>query len=249
MSYYRQGPFRTGGYGGGFGVPTVTPVVRMLIFANIGVWIAQLVLHQFNFPVEAWFGLVPHDVVRGMVWQLGTYMFLHSTQSPFHLLINMLMVWMFGGELEKYWGPRGFLRFYLICGVGAGVFATVTGFLPQGNALVPTIGASGAIYGLFAAYGTVFAERTILFMMMFPMKARTMAIIMFAITFFYTVTSPANSGISHVAHLGGAVVGYLYVKRVWRGGTFLRDLRWKLRRRRFKVMSDDDRNDFDRWVN
>ena len=110
----------------------------------------------------------------------------------------------------------------------------------------PTIGASGAIFGLFMAYGMIFADRTILFMLIFPMKARTMAIIMFALTFFYLISQP-GSGVSHIAHLGGAVTGFLYLKRAWRIGDLYRDIRWRLLRRRFKVMRPPD--DDDRWVN
>lgn len=248
MSYYRQGPFRPGGGGVQLGLPGVTPLVRILIGVNVGVWLVQLLMRAMGLPIEQWLGLVPALVVRGFLWQLGTYMFLHSPVSIFHLLFNMLMLWMFGGELERYWGSKAFLRYYLVCGVGAGVFATVMGFLPIGNPVSITYGASGAIFGLFIAFGIIFAERTILFMLIFPMKARTMAIIMFAVTFFYTVTQP-QSGVSHVAHLGGAIVGFLYLKRAWRVGEFVRDLRWKAKRRRFRVMPPDDRDDFDRWVN
>ena len=85
-------------------------------------------------------------------------------------------------------------------------------------------------------------------MLIFPMKARTMAIIMFVVTFFYTFTQPAG-GISHIAHLGGAVVGFLYLKRAWRVGDLIREMRWKSQRRKFKVMQSDDRDDSDRWVN
>jgi membrane associated rhomboid family serine protease len=164
----------------------------------------------------------------------------------FHLLFNMLMLWMFGGELERYWGSPAFLRYYLVCGIGAGILAIPYSYL-VGSAGIPIVGASGAIFGLFMAYGIVFAERTILFMLLFPMKARTMAMIMFGVTFFYTLTQP-RGGVAHIAHLGGAVVGYLYLKRAWRVGAFYRDLRWKLQRRRFKVMQQDNGDGPDRWI-
>jgi membrane associated rhomboid family serine protease len=152
------------------------------------------------------------------------------------------MLWMFGGELERYFGSRAFLRFYLVCGVGGGIAATLAGAWTA-SAWAPTIGASGALFGLFVAYGVVFAERIILFMLMFPMKARTMAMLMAALNLVYAVTQP-NSGVSYVAHLGGGLTGYLFLKRAWRLGEFYREMRWKLRRRRFRVMPPDD----DRWV-
>jgi membrane associated rhomboid family serine protease len=109
-----------------------------------------------------------------------------------------------------------------------------------------TIGASGAIYGLMIAFGTVFANRTILFMMIFPMRAKTFAWILFAIAFFSTFNARGDS-VSHVAHLGGAATGWLYLKRAWRIGAFYRELRWRIRRRRFKVMPPQDPED--RWLN
>lgn len=248
MSYYRQGPFRPGGSGMGIGVPGMTPCVKAIMIVSGVVWFAQLLLSGMEVNLAAYLGLVPGRVIRGWIWQPVTYMFLHSPQDLFHIIFNMLMLWMFGSELERHWGSRAFLRYYMICGVGGGLFVIVTGFLPGGTPSVPTIGASGAIFGLLMAYGLVFSERTILFMLIFPMKARTMAIIMFVVTFFYTFTQPAG-GISHIAHLGGAVVGFLYLKRAWRVGDMIRELRWKSQRRKFKVMESDDRDDSDRWVN
>jgi membrane associated rhomboid family serine protease len=230
------------------GAPSLTPYVRGLMIACGVMWLLQVLLWgTAQLSLAGYLGLVPGLVIRGWLWQPLTYMFLHSPQDLFHILFNMLLLWMFGGELERHWGSRAFLRYYLVCGVGGGVFATVMGYLPGGSPVIPTIGASGAIFGLLTAYGLIFAERTVLFMLIFPMKARTMAIIMFVITFFYTFSQP-SSGVSHIAHLGGAVVGFLYLKRVWRIGALYRELQWKRHRRKFTVMPPNDRDDFDRWV-
>jgi len=245
LSYYRQGPHRSGGPGVTIGAPRMTPYLRAIMIACVSVWLVQVLLNSMGLSMARYLGVVPFAVVRGWIWQPFTYMFLHSPTEILHLGFNMLMLWMFGTELERHWGSRAFLRYYLVCGVGAGIFATALGLL-WGDPSIPVIGASGAIFGLFIAYGIVFAERTILFMLIFPMKAKTMALIMFAITAFYTFTQPA-SGVSHFAHLGGAVVGYLYLKRAWRLGSFYRDLKWKIQRRRFRVMPPPD--DKDHWVN
>lgn len=258
MNYYRQGPFRPGGSGVRFGVPGVTPVVKLIMIVCGVIWFVEFGLYLFlaRSPEQVrtfWdiiriFGLVPQQVVEGLrLWQPFTYMFLHHPQEIFHVLLNMLMLWMFGGELERHWGSKGFLRYYLVCGVGAGLLAIPFGYL-VGTQQAVTIGASGAVFGLFVAYGMVFAERPVLFMLIFPMKARTMSLIMFGMVLFYTVTQP-HGPVSHIAHLGGAVVGFLYLKRVWRFGEFYRDVKWRINRRRFKVMPKDDKNDFDRWVN
>ena len=236
---------RSGGSGIRFGAPSLTPTIKVLIIVNVVVWLLQ-VLTQRWINAADWFGVVPVRVLHGWIWQPFTYMFLHSPGDPFHLLFNMLMLWMFGGELERHWGGRAFLRYYIVCGAGAGIAAVIFGLAVSGMATIPTIGASGAIYGLFVAFGMVFAERQVLFMLIFPMKARTMALILFGIAFFYAMTQP-SSGVSHIAHLGGAVVGFLYLKRAWRLGAFYRELRWKMQRRKFKVTRPPD-DDFDRWV-
>jgi membrane associated rhomboid family serine protease len=256
MSFYRQGPNRPTGPGVRLGVPGLTPYVKIIMIVCGAVWLIQVLLYSMGqLELSRWLGLVPTGVAAGRLWQLVTYMFLHDPRGLLHLLFNMLMLWMFGGELERYWGSRAFMRYYLVCGIGAGIITFLFNYLVIFKYFdqaiygqVPVIGASGAVFGLFMAYGMIFSERTVLFMMLFPMKARTMALIMFAITFFYTVTQ-SGSGISHISHLGGAIVGFLYLKRAWRVGAFYREMRWKIMRKKFKVMPPDDKNDFDRWVN
>ena len=208
-----------------------------------GVWLTQwALLMMFGLDLSVILGLRPAMVIRGFLWQPLTYMFLHSPLAISHILFNMLLLWMMGGELERVWGSRGFLRYYLVTGFGAGMFSLVMG-LAAGTANTITIGASGAIFGLIIAYGVLFGERTILFMMMIPMKARTFAWIMFAVAFFST-WNPSSGGVAHIAHLGGAVTGFLYLKRAWRVGPFLSELRWKVRRRRFRVLDRDDDQTF-----
>ncbi len=251
MSYYRQGPFRPGGQGIGIGVPPLTPFVRMIMIACGSIWLVQFLLYQISpelhQEIVRWLGVTPGRFLRGAIWQPVTYMFLHSPVGIMHILFNMLILWMFGGELERAWGSRAFLRYYLVCGVGAGIAAVLFGLVGQGMGAVSTVGASGAVYGLMIAYGVVFAERTILFLLIFPMKARTFAMIIFAVTVFSTI-SQSGGGVSHIAHLGGAVIGYLYLKRAWRVDRLYREIVWKIRRRKFKVLPPND-DDFDRWVN
>jgi hypothetical protein len=121
---------------------------------------------------------------HGFLWQPFTYMWLHSTESPWHLVMNMFSLWMFGGQLEMAWGSRRFLRFYLLCGTGAGLI--ILGW----NALVgewaPTLGASGAIYGVLTAFSLLWPDRTI--MLLFP------PIPMRAIWFIPFVRDPARDG-------------------------------------------------------
>ena len=253
MSYYRQGPFRPPG-GMQIGFPPVTPWIKRIMIACGAVWLLQVLVFNVKQPpkydlLAQWFGAIPQDIFQGQLWQLVTYAFLHAPTDIMHILFNMLMLWMFGGDLERHWGGRAFLRYYTVCAIGGGVFIAVIGYFTGGlAAATPTIGASGAVFGLIAAFGLIFAERPVIFMLLFPMKARTMAMILFAITCFYTF-SGTGGNVSHVGHLGGAVVGFLYLKRAWRIDLLWGEVQWRLKRRRFKVMHQNDRNDSDRWMN
>jgi membrane associated rhomboid family serine protease len=253
MSYYRNPPHRA--HGAGIGFPVLTPMLRLIMIVCGVVWGVQVVLGVLKVELgfSQVFGLVPARVVFGSdslpvphLWQPLTYMWLHSVDDPFHILLNMLLVWMLGSDLERHWGGKAFLRFYLVTGAGAGLFITAGGLLSPdpAAAIIPTVGASGAVYGLIVAFGMIFAQRIILFMMIFPMRARTFAWVMFGVSFFFT-WSHSSGPVSHIAHLGGAVVGYAYLKRVWRVQPLIEELRWKLRRRRFKVMPPKDD---DRWI-
>ncbi len=256
MSYYRQGPFRGPGGGVTIGVPSLTPMVRAIMIACGAVWLVQYLGYRMlgRDVLSQWLGLVPANLL-GYLWQPFSYMWLHSPATIFHVFFNMLFLWLLGSDLERRWGSRGFLRYYLVCGIGAAPFIILAGLASRGAevaslvggdpASIPTIGASGAVYGIILAYGMVFADRTILFMLIFPMRARTFAIVLFVIAFFSTLDT-RSVDISHVAHLGGMVVGYLYLKRAWRVGEFYRELRWKVRRRRFRVIPP---RDDDPWVN
>jgi len=245
MGYYRSAPPR-GGWGGGemLGLPIVTPVNKALMIACGATWVVQFLLFHLyaGFDLSPWLGLVPVAVAHGWVWQLVTYIFLHSPTSISHILFNLLSMWMFGGDIERHWGGRKYLTYWFVCGVGAGACVAAVG-APRG-VLTPTIGASGAIYGLILAYGTIFAERRILLSFLFPIKARTFAWIFFAIAFVSSFSQPGD-GVSHVAHLGGMVIGWLYLKRAWQIGALWREIAWRVRRRRFKVMPPKDT---DRWV-
>jgi membrane associated rhomboid family serine protease len=232
-------------------MPPLTPYLKMIMIVCGAVWLLQVILSFAGFTLagkafEQIFGVVPALVIKGFVWQPLTYIFLHSPLDPLHLILNMLFIWMFGGELERHWGSRAFLRYFIVCGVGAGVFITIWGFI-VGAETTTTIGASGALFGLIIAFGMIFADRTVLFMLIFPMKARTMAMILFGITFFFTIRGPGGV-VSHAGHLGGALTGFLYLKRAWRIGDFYRELKWSVRRRRFKVI-EPDKDDPDHWVN
>jgi membrane associated rhomboid family serine protease len=157
-------------------------------------------------------GLVPARIINDLwLWQFVTYIFMHGT--PLHLLLNMLILWFFGSEIESKLGKKGFLIYFFICGIGAGVFNFLvnTIFLDVSRSYTPIIGASGAIYGILAAYGIFFGERYMLVFFLFPMKARYFVLLMAAIELITGVQSRAQDNVAHFAHLGGMGIGALYI--------------------------------------
>ena len=196
-----------------FGPAGMTPAVRAIVYANIGVFLVTLFLPG---PIVETFGLSPSSVVRDLrLWQLVTYLFVHSPTQLSHILFNMLAVWMFGVDLERRWGTGAFVRYYFITGVGAGVSMILVSFLPfaatRATFGAVTIGASGAVYGLLMAWALVFPHRQILFMLIFPLPARVYVLIMGAIAFLSAVGA-SGGPVANVAHLGGLVAGFVYLK-------------------------------------
>lgn len=211
----------------------ITPGIKALILTNVAVFALQKLAPFLGpSPIEPIFGLTPSLVAGGWVWQIVTYMFLHSTSWLGHLLLNMLMLWMFGTEIERAWGTREFVKYYFICGIGAGL----TSCLLFWNST--TIGASGAVFGVMLAYAFLFPNRQILFWFIFPMRALTFVLLCAGIEL-YSLLS-LSDGVAHIAHLGGMLFGFLYLKRVWRIREFVNELRWKLRRRKFRVLRRGD---------
>lgn len=201
-------------YSFGFGSPW-TPAVKVLIIINVAVFVVQSLV---RLPLSWYLGLVPYQVVHHyMFWQLFTYMFLHG--GVLHVAFNMFGLWMFGPQLERVWGSRGFLKYYFITGVGAGLINIAFNY----GSTVPTIGASGALYGLLLAYGVLFPENIIYLMFAIPIKAKYFVLIFGGIEFLMARSYSAD-GVAHFAHLGGMAVGFLYLK----GATLIRPMTWKL---------------------
>ncbi len=193
-----------------FGGP-ITPTVKALIAANVGVFLLQILSHLLGSHfIDLYFGLVPIRVTREhMLWQFVTYMFLHG--GIFHIFFNMLTLFMFGNELERYWGTHRFLTYYFITGVGAGFCS----WLVAMNSWSIVIGASGAIYGLLLAYGITYPNRIVYLNFLLPLKVKWLVLIMGAMAFLSSI-SGSEPGVASIAHLGGMVVGYLFLKgRDW----------------------------------
>jgi rhomboid family protein len=226
----------------------LTPAIKALLIANVAVFVLELFVNRIG-GEEAWdimlrlFALNPLLLFRSFfVWQLVTYMFLHSPGNPFHILFNMLILWMFGCDIERVWGAKRFLRYYFICGIGGGLLNCAFAFMQS-----QTLGASGAIFGVIVAYGMLFPTRTILFWGIFPMTARQFALLLGAIEL-VSLGALSADGVARFAHLGGALTGYIMLKGIWNPSRLLSELRWRIRRRRFRTIGrdDDQRRDRDR---
>lgn len=219
------------------GLPPFRGAVKWLVIVNSGIYLAELILRAFHLNLigllNGIFALTPQQVVHGLgegsgawylhipaIWQVATYSFLHADLS--HVLFNMLALWMFGAMLENDWGARRFLELYFF-GVIGGAIATVAMSFAHFLGMRPidyTVGASAGVYAIIIAFGIVYAEMeiTLLLFLILPltMKAKYLAILTALVVFGAAFT--AGGGIATIAHLGGVLCGWLYVKYVPRGG-------------------------------
>ena len=233
-----------------FGPGPVSTALKALIGANV----VMFVVTSFVQSLVPYLGLVPAFVVHDFwLWQVATYMFLHG--GIFHIVFNMLALWMFGAELERMWGTRYFLKFYLATGIGAGVLTVLFSLLPFAFArqlqYANVIGASGAIYGLLLAYALYFPDRPIYMYFLFPIPAKIFVAIMGGIAFLSSLSEAG--GVANATHLGGLLVAYLFLKsaRIHPLSELkYRYLKWKINRvrKKFDVYSGGRANDWDRRV-
>lgn len=227
--------------------------VKWLLIVNVAIFLFLFFLGLIDGraaqTLVAVLGLQTTGLIRGMIWQPFTYLFLHGGIG--HIVFNMLTLWMFGADLERDWGTRRFLNYYFVCGVGAGFCDIALNLLLGRESL--TIGSSGAIYGLLLAYGLLYPNRTVFFSLLFPIPAKYFVMIIGAIAFLSSFGP--GSGVSNFAHLGGMLFGYGYL-RFRRQGINANSLlasyqQWRRRRlqKKFKVYMRKQEKDRDRWVN
>ena len=244
----------------------LTPAVQWLLIANVAVFFFEILLRTFSgISAYNWFvlafGLVPSAVTHGLrFWQPFTYLFLHDGSTIWHILTNMFMLWMFGRELELVWGKNRFLKYYFTTGVGAGIIILIVKTIPalfgSGFSYIPTIGASGAIFGVLIACAILFPDRQV---MLLPIPVRismkTLVTVMVVLTFLGTF-GLGDDKVSHICHLGGLLIGWVYLRR----GSFLYSVRntvsdWqhKRTRKRFEVYLNKHKKEPpsrpDNWVN
>jgi membrane associated rhomboid family serine protease len=188
------------GFGPMGGMP---PAIKNIIFINAIIFLMQVLNQSLQQVIFQNFALIPSEVIYHFkIWQLVSYLFLHG--GFWHIFFNMFILWMFGSELEREWGTKEFLKYYFITGIGAGVFN-----LLLSNA--PTIGASGAVYGVMLAYALRYPDRMVYIYFLFPVKIKYLMAFLVLVSFFSTFGA-SGDGIAHAAHLGGILVGFIYLK-------------------------------------
>ena len=212
-----------------------TKAVIVLLAINIAMVIINGVARKYlqtDF-LEQHLGLRPSSVVGGLeLWQPFTYFWLHSSRDPGHLFWNLLTLWLFSGPLQRAWGTKAFIRFYLICGFGSGLVVLAAGLLWNPNML--TVGASGAILGLVAAFGILYPDLPVYIFGVFPIKGRTLAIIFAILSTGVPLIYPSH--VSVAAHIGGLALGALITTGYWKPERILRRIRLARARRRLKAL-------------
>jgi len=244
--------------------PPFTAAVKWLVIANAAVYLALTLLSVFAARLSVYLShdvlaLVPLYVLHGWVWQVVTYSFVH--EGLFHILFNMLALWMFGAQLETDWGKKKFYEFYFFCVIGAAITTIIVSYTGLGGVtpLTGTVGASGGVLGILMAFGLLYGDQEI---MLFPIPLQIKAKYFVAGVAFITLIGALNAAtpghgqsVAYIAHLGGLLFGFLYVKFVPRRGLAfdtsekyysMRNsyYRWKRRRaaRKFEVyMRQHDR--------
>jgi membrane associated rhomboid family serine protease len=195
---------------GGGGIGSIPPVIKNLLIINGLVWLAQIASVRQGFPLEYYGALWGFETGNFKIWQLVSYMFMHQAVYSngdiafAHILFNMFALWMFGSNLERFWGAKRFLTFYLLCGLAAGITQLV--MQRDGTA----VGASGAIMGIMAGFAYLFPNTEMFIMFIpIPIKAKYVVPGFMALDLFGGISGGDN--IAHWAHLGGAFAGLIIV--------------------------------------
>lgn len=239
-----------------FSVPGFSRGVKTLILITSGVflleWLHGAGIPPFTLIPFRYFVLSPYEFLHGALWQPFTYLFLHA--SFWHLFWNMFGLWMFGVAVEEALGTGRFYRLYFISGIGGGLVDVLLHWTLHANLLIPTIGASGAVFGILLAFGMMFPNQPV-FLLLPPVSIKAKWLVLgYGVLEFFFAVSPRSDQVSHFAHLGGMLFAFLYLKsRRPNFGLRASYDRWKRRRlqRRFEVyMSKRDRqNSGRRWMN
>lgn len=219
--------------------PPLQGATRAFIIACVVLFAADFTIRNLptvfgGFQLDDYLGLIPARIVLNhWYWQFVSYIFMHG--SALHILLNMLILWYFGAEVEQRLGMREFIFYFFFCGIGAGVFNFAVNSMVAHPATLanPIVGASGAIFGLLAAYGLFFGSRYLLVFFLFPMQARYFVLLVGGMELVMGVDANSQDNVAHFAHVGGLFVGGIYI--------WLRHIRPKGAAKRGKAKSDAER--------
>lgn len=216
---YGKQPYGRQPYGGGSfgGFSYFPPVLKALLGLNVGIFLIQVLFGEIsigNYTINSWIhyraSLYPLGSKYFAIWQFLTYMFLHG--GLFHLLMNMIILWMFGVELEHQWGSKKFLIYYLLCGFGGALAHLIISPLRgEVSPDIPLVGASGAIFGVLAAFGLMYPERYMYLYFLVPIKAKYAVIGFIVLEVFAGFGGGSGDNVAHLAHVGGAITGIIYI--------------------------------------
>lgn len=241
-------------------LPPFKGFIRVFVLICVGVFILeQVALYgplggetSFSFFVR-FFGLQPALVFKGMIFQMLTWVFVHGNLG--HLLFNMFAFYMFGSMLQETFGNKRFTFFNLYAALFTALIIIGFGLFDPQTYMASTIGASGLVFAVLIGVARLFPDQVILFAFIFPMRMKHFAWLMIAIEFYFLYTSN-NKGISNIAHLGGALFGWLYIEWMKRGkgpglssnSSWLKDLKEKLsakkKRKHLRIVYPEDRSKF-----
>lgn len=186
-----------------FGGFQLTPVVKMLLIANVAIFVLQTLIPNV---LDYWGAFNTHLAFKNFqIWRMVTYMFLHGSVS--HLFFNMFALWMFGTAIEALWGPRTFLIYYLVCGLGGALLYGLFALMGFGGGWM--LGASGAVMGLLLAYGMTYPNNLVFLFGIVPIKAKYLVIL---VGLMDLLSVPKNDNVAHLAHLGGLLAGFIFIQ-------------------------------------
>lgn len=187
---------------------SIPAVTRNILIINVLIWLACYILQYRGIYLVGYLALFPVQSGYFSIYQLITFMF---TQVDFwHLFFNMFAVFMFGRTLEHYWGPKRFLTYYMFCGIGSGLIQLLVCYLT--GSMAPTIGASGAVFGILLAFGMLFPNTPIYFIFVpIPIKAKYFVIGYGLLELYYGFANRAGDNVAHFAHLGGMLFGIILI--------------------------------------
>ncbi len=226
----------------------LTRAVKTILIINGIIWLVTVLLSKIangNF-LFVHLALTPDSIFQKFyIWQLFTYMWLHDIQGFSHILFNSLFLWMFGGAIEQKLGTLKFIRFYLICGIGAGLVVLMAGLIF--SPFVRVVGASGALFGLIAAWAIADPQKSIYVFGIFPIKAKYFVLIPIGYAFLDFIV--AGSTVSHSAHLGGLAIGALYITGYWHPSMIKNRLEYLFLKHKLKGIEQDEKKSSQRKSN